>query len=137
MGFFGNLLTGGAGIAGANNAHLAELVIKRLTQSEKKRVAEKVVEMGIKAGGNRMRTEQFYDFFNRHERLYQLNVISLALCELYLDANVEGESWVFVKNPYMPIDSSDLQANAYHFRKKHNLIVSVGTEQIDIREWAA
>ena len=137
MGFLGNLLTGGAGIAGANNAHLAELVILRLSASEKKRVAEKVVEMGMPACGYRKTTEQFYDFFNDHERLCQLNVIALALSELYLDPNVKGESWMVVRNPFaLSTDISDLQTNASHFLRKYNLTVSVGTEKIDIRKWA-
>jgi|ERR1039457_4950153 TPR repeat protein len=137
MGLLGNLLSGGAGFAGANNAHLAELVIKRLTASEKKRVAEKVVEMGMSAGGHRKTTEQFKDFFNDHERLCQLNVIALALAHLDIDPNVAGESWMLVNHPFaLPTDSNDLQANARHFRRKHNLTVSVGTEKINIRNWA-
>lgn len=138
MGFFGNLLSGGAGFAGANNAHLAELVIKRLTTSEKKRVAEKVVDMGMSAGGHRMNTEQFKDFFNDRDRLCQLNVIALALAHLDIDPNIAGESWMLVNHPFaLPTDSNDLQTNASHFRRKHNLSVSVGTDRIDIRKWAA
>ena len=134
MGFFLNLLTGGAGIAGANNAHLAELVIRRITVADKKRVAEKIISMGVQA--SRMTAEQFCDHFNKSERLKQLNAIALALSELYLDANLPGEVWLEVTNPFaIPTNSDDLNANANYFRRKHDIMVSVGNERIDIWTW--
>lgn len=141
MGLFGNLIgfvTGaGYGGAGAQNAHLAELAIKKLSDSDKKRVAEKVIEMGVQASGHRQNAEQYCGHFNRKERLCQLNVIALALSQLNINP-VIGELWMQVSNPFtLNIDSTDIKANAAYLLKKHNLKVSVGTDQIDIRKWVA
>lgn len=139
MGLFGDLIGaafgGGFGGAGANNAHLAELAIKKLSDSDKKRVADKVIEMGVQASGNRMDIEQYCGHFNRKERICQLNVIALALAQLNFNP-VMGAAWVEVRNPFtLNIDSTDIKVNAAYLLKKHNLRVSIGTEKIDIRKW--
>ncbi len=138
MGFLANMMSGGKGIAGANNAHLAELVIARFNAQDKQFVALKVVEMGIQASGNRDTAASFKRFFAEHERLYQLNCIALALDELGFHPTVSGESWMPVSHPFMvPTDSNDLQVNAGHFRRKHGLTVRVGTDRIDLTKWGA
>lgn len=142
MGLFGDLFgfVSGAGYggAGAQNAHLAELAIMKTSDSEKKRIAEKVISMGVqaaKSSGATRTDEQYCDHFNRHERLCQLNVIALALAQLDINT-VKGELWMQVRNPYtLNIDSTDLKVNADYLFKKHNLRVSIGTERIDIRKW--
>lgn len=139
MGLFGNLLGGllgaGAGVAGAHNAHLAELAIKTLSQDDKMRVAQKVIEMGVNATGGRMSSGQFCDHFNRKDRLCQLNVIALALAEMNIHV-IRSDSWMEVKNPFMlNIDAKDLEVNSVYLFKKHNLKVSVGSETINIRDW--
>ncbi|MFO1315573.1 MAG: hypothetical protein U1F58_08200 [Burkholderiales bacterium] len=138
MGFLGNMLTGGKGIAGANNAHLAEFVIARLTAAEKKRVAEKVIEMGIQASGYRETAASFKEFFRNHERLSQLNCVALALAHLGFQPGLSGETWMMVANPFMvPTDAKDLEANAGHFRRKHHVNLRIGTERIDLGQWGA
>jgi hypothetical protein len=137
MGFFGNILSGGAGIAGANNAHLAELTIRHLNQSEKQRVAARVADITRYSGFPNMSDDQVFDMFNNHERLSQLNLLALAFNEMGISPPVNGESWMPVRNPLMlSTDSSDLQANAGHFRRKHGLTLSVGTTRIDIKQWS-
>lgn len=141
MGLFGDLIGatfgGGFGGAGANNAHLAELEIRKLSDNDKKRVAEKVIEMGVIASGNRQNAEQYCLYFNRKERICQLNVIALALVQLNIHPE-NGASWVEVRNPYtLNIDSTDIKVNAAYLFKKYSLKVSIGAEQIDIRKWAS
>lgn len=141
MGLFGDLIGatfgGGFGGAGANNAHLAELAIIKLSDSDKKRVADKVIEMGVQASGHRQNAGQYCDHFNRKERITQLNVIALALAQLNIHPSM-GAAWVEVRNPYtLNIDITDIQVNAAYLLKKHNLKVSIGTEQIDLKKWAA
>lgn len=138
MGFLGNMLSGGKGIAGANNAHLAEYTIRGLDASAKRRVAEKVVEMGVRAGGNRETAASFKEFFRGRDRIHQLNCVALALAQLGYGPGLPGESWMAVANPFMvPTDSSDLQTNAAHFRRKHGITVQIGTERIDLTAWGA
>jgi hypothetical protein len=139
MGLLKNIIEGslgaGSGEAGAHNAYLAELAIKKLSASEKKRVAEETVEMGVRATGHRLTPEHFCDHFNYKDRLCQLNIIALALAEMDIHV-LPNDSWRGIKNPFMlNIDSTDLEVSSHWFLKKHNLKVSVGNEQINIREW--
>lgn len=142
MGFLGNLFKESAacfgdGAVGARNAHLAELAITKLSDIDKRNVAQRVIEMGVLASGHRMNAEQYSAHFNRHERLCQLNVIAMALCDLNILA-VPGEKWDSVRNPFMlNIDMANLQVSANYFLKKHKLKVSIGSEQINIKKWAA
>lgn len=136
MGFFGNMISGGAGIAGANNAHLAELAIVALSQSDRKRVAAQVAEITRRSGFRNMTDEQVFEMFNDKERLSQLNLLALAFHELGFPPPVAGESWMPVRNPLMlSTDTSDLDTNAGHFRRKHGVTVSVGATRINIKQW--
>lgn len=139
MGILGNLLGAtfgaGAGVAGAHNAHLAELAINKLSVSDKKRVAEKVFEIGVNATGGCMNAKQFFYFFIQESRISQLNVVALALNELNIH-EVPENSWMGVRNPFaLKISSNDLQVNSLYLLKKHNLKVSIGTGSINIKEW--
>lgn len=137
MGFFGNMLSGGAGIAGANNAHLAELAIQKLSQADKKRLAMRIVDITIASGFQNMTNDQVFGMFNSKERISQLNLIALACAELGIQPPAAGESWMSVRNPFLlATDAKDLETNAGHFRRKHGLSVKVGTAPIDIKLWA-
>jgi hypothetical protein len=136
MGFLANMLSGGAGIAGANNAHLAELVIQNLSISEKKIVATRIADITRRSGFPNMTDAQAYDMFNSNERLAQLNLIALAFNEMGFPSPVPGESWMPVARPLMPsTDAKDLETNAGHFRRKYGKTVSVGSKSIDIWSW--
>lgn len=103
MGFISNLFAGalgaGSGVAGAHNAHLAELVIQDMSEDDKKKVADEVINMGAIASSHRVSSEYFCDMFNDMERIYQLNIIALALARLNIH-QLPNDSWMPVKNPF-------------------------------------
>lgn len=69
MGFLGNMLTGGKGIAGANNAHLAEFVIARLTAAEKSASPRKSLKWVFRraaTGRPPLRSKSFFAITNAY-----------------------------------------------------------------------
>jgi hypothetical protein len=143
MGLLGNLvgnlvseLVGaGGGAAGAHNAHLAELAIKNLSEKDKKIIADKLVEMGIKAATQHLTSGQFCETFNRASRACQLNAIALALAQMNIHV-LPKNSWMGIKNPFgLKISDDDLFASKYIFKKKYDLEVSVKKERINIYTW--
>lgn len=139
MGFLSNLFAGafgaGSGLAGAHNAHIAELVIKRMSDYDKKKVADEMIIMGAIASAHRVSSEDFCSMFNSMERIYQLNIIALALARLNIH-KLTKDSWMPVKNPFaINISQNDLKVNATYFLSKHNLKVSIADGKIDINEW--
>lgn len=139
MGFISNLFAGalgaGSGVAGAHNAHLAELVIQDMSEDDKKKVADEVINMGAIATAHRVSSEDFCDMFNSKERIYQLNIIALALARLNIH-KLPNDSWMPVKNPFaMNISQNDIEVNATYLLRKHNLNVSIADWKIDINEW--
>jgi hypothetical protein len=136
MGFLGNVLSGGKGIAGANNAQLAELAIRKLGPEQKLVVAAKVVEMGMMASRGRFNPDSFVKFFNDCERVQQLNAIALALWHLEVPPPLPGEQWMTLANPFaVPTDRKDLDANASHLRRKHSVAFRLPSESIDLHAW--
>lgn len=132
---FGFAFGAGAGSCGAHNAHLAELAIKNFSESDKKKVAEKVIKMGVNATGNRLTAAQFRDHFNGAERVYQLNAIALALDEMNI-CPLNSDGWLEVRNPFaLNIDSMDLEVDAHWFLKKHKISVFINKDRININEW--
>lgn len=135
MGFLANLLSGGTGLAGANNAHLAELLIPQLSADERRRVAEKVIDMGVRAFRGRS-AEFFVAHFNQANRVQQLNAIALALGELDMPPSIRGETWHWLTHPFaVPTDAKDLKVSAFHFLNRHGVAINVGTESIDLLTW--
>jgi len=132
---FFNAVGGGGGLDGAHNAHLAEVAIKSFSQADKKRVAQKVIEMGIKASGGRATNEQFCDHFNSQNRICQLNVIALALEAMGIHI-IKNDSWMHVKNPFaLYVDDKDIMVNKVYLSDKYKINVSIGTNPIDIKQW--
>lgn len=137
MGFFKNMISGGAGIAGANNAHLAEMLLKGFSPQDKFRVLERMIKMYKRAGGIAAAPELIIRRFNEaNSRVAQLNIIALALADLGYPSPIPGESWMAVQNPFsLGTDETDLEVNAGHMRRKHQIHIALPKSKIDFNLW--
>lgn len=139
MGLLGNLFGGlagaGSGWAGAHNALLAELALKRFSDEDRARVAEKVVSMGLWACNGRMSEGDFCEYFNRIDRICQLNLIALALDQLNVHI-LPAMSWQQIKNPFaIVVAAEDIKDSSFMLLNKYGISSNIGYAKIDIYDW--
>ena len=137
MHFSRNMVSIGEGIAGASNAHLAELLLRELTIQDKAIVLNRMVEMFKSSGGSTTVHEETIRRFNEADgRVSQLNIIALALANLGYESPLEGEAWMHVTNPFeLVTDHKDIEANAEHMRTMHGINIVLPRGRIDFSGW--
>ncbi len=137
MSLWKNLFTGFEGHACAQNAHLAELLIRSQPAERRAEIIESlhtVLRRGREyaAYGDK----QLEDAFDDLPRVAQMNFLAIAMKDLGIEC--PGEPWLPVRNPlYTSMDAKDIQLAAQHFLHKHGLCVDITGVPICLEQWRA
>lgn len=134
MSFLKNIFTNGRGIAAARNIHLAECALPTLSDDDKRKVKNQLIEMWLQSTGGRI--EDHVESFNSYDRITQLNYLAMAMYYAGLESPVRDENWSQVTRPgiYLP-DDKDMAVNANYFKQKYGVSVSVKPGTINISGW--
>jgi len=135
MSFLRNMLHGGAGISAANNAHLAELTLSKLSTAQKQLVMENLLVV-MHIGAPHLSYDDFNRMFRDAPRIVQLNFLAFTMLHCGIPPTVTGEQWQLVKNPFATmVDGVDIRTNAAHFLRKYGITVAIKDEPFEAFEW--
>lgn len=141
MSFWQNMLTNGAGHAGAYNAHLAELTLPSVPLGRRPQIIEEMAHI-LRKGSHAYASlddHGIIELFNSFPRVVQLNFLVLSMRALGYPPSVPGEDWLALRNPLYSeslMDDKDIAVSAGHFMRKHGISVSICREPMSLSEWA-
>lgn len=136
MSFLKNMITGGEGHAVAQNAHLAELLLRTLGSADKRQQVLQSLQKVMRRGMSfqRMDDDQLADEFDALDRVAQLNMLSIAMKEIGIFW--KDEPWMPIRNPmFHSMDARDVEVNAWRFKRKHGLTVTILAEPMNLGQW--
>ena len=125
MSFLKNMLFGGTGISAANNAHLAELTLPKLSVEQKQKIIGNLLEV-MRIGAPHLSDDDLHRMFRDATRIVQLNFLAFTMLHCDISPAIAGEQWQIVRNPFATaVDDIDLKTNAGHFRRKYGISVAI------------
>lgn len=136
MGFLSKLLAMPS-FKGATNALLVELTLPELTETQRTQLKDRVVEL-IKAHRSSDETpETILAELNQTPRIFQLNVLALAMKDLGYPLPLKKEKFQKVEDPFDPshADEHALRAVARRLKWHYGIEVQIAEEPISFDSW--
>lgn len=136
MGFLSRLLDMPS-FNGATNALLIELALPELTESQRSQLKGRVLELYKTHKTSDGSTEVILAELNQTPRIFQLNMVALAMKDLGYPPPFRKEKIQKVKNPFDPVhgDEYALRAVARRLKWHYGVEVWIAEESISFDSW--
>ncbi|MDR4466307.1 MAG: hypothetical protein MRJ66_18795 [Nitrospira sp.] len=136
MGFLSRLLNMPS-FKGATNALLVELAIPELTETQRTQLKNRVVELIQTHRSSDLTPEAILLELNQTPRIFQLNVLALAMKELGHPSPLKKEKLQKVEDPFDPshADEHALRAVARRLKWHYGVEVWLAEEPISFDSW--
>jgi hypothetical protein len=136
MGFLSRLF-GLPSFGGATNALLVELMMPKLSATQRSQLKAQLVTVFRNGGFPNIKPEAAMASLNRAPRIAQLNFLALAMNELGMQPPLKNEFWHEVRNPFDPsiADEKSLWAVSQRLKSTHGVDISVGRDAISFDTW--
>ncbi|MBX3335309.1 MAG: hypothetical protein KF876_14380 [Nitrospira sp.] len=122
---------------GATNALLVELAIPELTETQRTQLKNRVVELIQTHRSSDLTPEAILLELNQTPRIFQLNVLALAMKELGHPSPLKKEKLQKVEDPFDPshADEHALRAVARRLKWHYGVEVWLAEEPISFDSW--
>ena len=136
MGFLSKLLKMPS-FKGATNALLVELALPELTEIQRTQLKSRVVELFTIHGSSAETPDTVLAELNQTPRIYQLNMLALAMKDLGHPLPLKKEKLRRVENPFDPrhADEHALRAVARRLKWHYGVDVWIAEESISFDSW--
>ena len=136
MGFLSRLLNMPS-FKGATNALLVELAIPELTDAQRTQLKGRVVDLFKTHRSSDGTPEAVLVELNQVPRIFQLNVLALAMKDLGHPLPIKKEKWQKVEDPFDPshADEHALRAVARRLKWNYGIEVWIAEEPISFDSW--
>ena len=136
MGFLSRLLNMPS-FKGATNALLVELAIPEFTEAQRTQLKNRVVELIQTHRSSNLTPEAILLELNQTPRIFQLNVLALAMKELGHPSPLKKEKLQKVEDPFDPghADEHALRAVARRLKWHYGVEVWLAEEPISFDTW--
>lgn len=136
MGFLSRLLDMPS-FNGATNALLIELALPELTESQRSQLKSRVIELFRTHRSSDGPTEAILAELNQTPRIFQLNMLALAMKDLGFPPPFRKEKLQKIKTPFDPshADEYAMRAVARRLKWQYGVEVWVAEEPISFDSW--
>jgi hypothetical protein len=136
MGFLSRLLDMPS-FNGATNALLLELALPELTESQRSQLKGRVLELYRTHKASDGSTEVILTELNQTPRIFQLNMLALAMKDLGYPPPFRKEKIQKIKNPFDPVHADEyaLRAVARRLKWSYGVEVWIAEESIRFDSW--
>jgi hypothetical protein len=136
MGFLSRLLDMPS-FNGATNALLVELSLPELTESQRSQLKGRVIELFQTHRASDGPAEVMLVELNQMPRIFQLNIVALAMKDLGYPTPFKKEKLQKIKNPFDPshADEHAMRAVARRLKWHYGVEVWIAKESISFDSW--
>jgi len=136
MGFLSRLLDMPS-FNGATNALLVELALPELTESQRSQLKDRVIELFRTHRSSNGSVEIALVELNQTPRIFQLNMLALAMKDLGYPSPFKKEKFQKIKNPFDPshADEHAMRAVARRLKWHYSVEVWIAEESISFDSW--
>lgn len=122
---------------GATNALLIELALPELTESQRSQLKGRVLELYKTHKTSDGSTEVILTELNQTPRIFQLNMVALAMKDLGYPPPFRKEKIQKIKNPFDPIHTDEyaMRAVARRLKWQYGVEVWIAEESISFDSW--